>query len=165
MKKFYHYGVEIEVKSSTNGAEADLKNAKIEYTVLPFIDDKVIRYYCDNQRYYAYCTANWETGETVYITAEFPEDGNWKKIAEDCKNQLLGQAPMQLPTRARVMYDEAKKIVNGYRKHSAKDFESYFKSPTKLEINWALVSLGTSIDELKANDYSDTPELDELEEK
>lgn len=167
---YYHYGVRVFVRLSENGIYSDLKAAGIDYTTLPLVDDKVVRFYLNGKKVYAYCVwvdIDEEPYEEIFTTEEIPEDMNWKNIKEDYTGQLHGEEAMRLRTRARVLFDKAKSMAYDYAKKNALNetpkrmWDSNFV--TKKDINYALLGLGTNWDELLAEDYHDVPELDEWE--
>ncbi len=167
---FYHYGIKVYVRLSENGIYSDLKEAGIDYIALPLIDNKVVKFNLNGKKVYAYCVMtdiDEKSYERIYITEEIPEDMNWKNIEEDYTNQLHGEECMRLKTRARVLFDEAKSMAYNYVKKQIlrKNPEEMWKFPLvkKKDIEYPLIVLGTSWNELLDEDHHDTPELDEWE--
>ena len=166
-----HYGVDVLVQSLDSSVEDDLKKARIDYVLLPIVEHKIYKYTTQGQTRYAlvtYPNIPEEYREDVYITSQIPDDMDWNKLVEDCKNQGMGEEPAQLPTHARVMYDKA--VENVENMHSQKEEKQNlldwlsWKPKTK-DINYALLSLESSISELIREDHHDVPELDGLDLK
>ena len=83
---FKHYGVDVLFQRCECSFADFLKQQGVEYTVLPYLDDIVLRYNVNGVRKYAYITypnTIDEYVEYVYITTEIPEDLNWKNIESD----------------------------------------------------------------------------------
>ena len=167
-KKYYtefeHYGVTILRQTTENSFEDTLKQKGIDYVALPFVDDIVYRYIYDGKRKYAYITYGNlpdEYTEHVYITSEIPEDMNWKNIELDYLGQTTGEEPMIMQTRAKVLYDAAKDIV---RKNGVKNDENILLHPfykiDEKELNYALISLGSNLEELRAMEHYDVDDID-----
>lgn len=165
---FYHYGVKVFVRLSENGIYSDLKEAGIDYSTLPLIADKVVTFYLNGKKNYAYCvwiSIDEEPYEEIFITEEIPEDMNWKNIKEDYVNQFRGEESMRLKTRARVLFDEAKSRAYEYVKEqmlrkNPKEMWN-FNLVKRKDVEYALLGLGTSWNELLEEDHHDVPELDE----
>lgn len=164
LKEFYHYGIKVETRISKDGAERDLQQSGIKYTELPLVENKVLRFYKDGKKYYAYCVSteiDEEPYERVFITSQIPEDMCWRNIIDDYNQQCDKKVPMQLRTRARVLYDKAKQMVRENPIKEPENFLEWAELPKKKDIEVALLSLGVSWDELKNMDHHDVPELDE----
>ena len=143
-----------------------MKQKGIKYTFLPYLDDIVLRYTIDGVRKYAYITYSNiadEFYENVYITTEIPEDLNWKNIESDCKRQNAGEPPMEMPTRARVIFDDCKRRY--FQENPPKDIMETFKprKPDPEEMSQMFIGYNTNLEELKEMDHHDVPELDKEE--
>ena len=108
-----------------------------------------------------------EYWQEVYIIEKIPDDLNWDNIVKDYRWQSRGDEPMKLPTRARLLYDEAdhrayewEKEENPERFTDWRNLQAGHIDPKQFRL--ALMSLGTSLEELKEMDHEDTPEIDEL---
>ena len=68
---------------------------------------------------------------------------------------------MIMQTRAKVLYDAAKDIV---RKNREKNDENILLHPfckiDEKELNYALISLGTNLEELRAMEHYDVDDID-----
>lgn len=165
IKEFNHYGVIVLRQVIGSRFKDTLEQKGVDYIALPFIDDEVYRYTYDGKRKYAYIThsnAPEEYIEHVYITTEIPEDMNWKNIELDYLGQATGEKPMKIQTRAKVLYDAAKDIVKKNTKESDKNiFFNFFDNKIdEKELNYALISLGTNLEELRAMDHHDVDDID-----
>lgn len=164
-----HYGVAVLVQSLDSSFEDDLEKAGIDYVLLPVAEHKIYKYTTQGQTRYALVTfpnVPEEYREEVYITSQIPDDMDWDKLVEDCRNQANGEEPAQLPTHARVMYDRAVALVENEHRENGKmaDFLSWLTwKPQAKDINFALISFGSSIIELLQEDHHDLPELDDLD--
>lgn len=96
--------------------------------------------------------------EDVYITSEIPEDLSWENIVKDAVDQHKGNPPMELPTRAYVIYHAAAKEV---MKRTPFSFDSFAPDPDKKEISYEVIQYNTNIQDLREMDHHDCPELDE----
>ena len=157
MGMFKHYGVNVTVERYKS-FEAELKNNGIEYVALPYLYDIVFRFMYNGHKKYAYIVPTSDDGdeyvENVYITDEIPEDLSWENIAKDSTSE-----PMELPTRAYVIYHAAKHEVMQNR---PKTFENLFNpKPDKREMSYEVLRYNTTIKELREMDHHDCPELDE----
>lgn len=164
MNKFMHYGAEVTVQSLAHSFEDDLKKEGIEYVELPLLENKVLRYCYNGKKRYAYITypnVAEEYAENVYITEEIPDDMNWDNIERDYRAQMDGEEPMLLATRARVLYDAAYKMACDNPVKEPDGFLAWMQGPSKKELDLALITLGTSLQELREADHHDVPELDE----
>ncbi len=166
---FKHYGVDSLYQTISHPFEDDLKKQGIKYIELPLLKEKVLKYTYEDKTKYAYiiypnAPLEEEYVEEVYITERIPDDMSWKNLAKDLELQKDGNKEMSLPTRARILYDEAESIVSKNRKAESNSFQEWIKSATKKEINDILISLGSSLEELKNADHHDVPEIDELED-
>lgn len=127
-KEFSHYGINIKVVYLHDGNfEKQLNDEGICYTFLPLIKEKVIKFKKDGIKYYAYCVPiemDEDPYEEIFLTTEIPDDMNWQRIREDFFSQLDNNDPMLIKTRARVLYDEAKKIAKNFA--SKKYSENFF---------------------------------------
>ena len=85
----------------------------------------------------------------------------------DYRQQSRGYNPMKLPTKARLLYDEADHIAYELEKEDPDFAKNFWHRPTGYvdpkRFKTALTLLGTSIEELREMEHSDTPEIDELE--
>ncbi len=163
-KSFCHYGVKINVRHSYKGIEYQLKKSRIEYIALPLLDEKVFRFYKNGKRYYAYCCIHEFdeiSYEIAYITTDIPEDMSWQNIEEDYLLQQEGYPPMEMKTRARVLYDEAHHRACDLASQTCKTFLEWMQEVSKTELEVALASVDTTLNELFEMDHHDVPELEE----
>lgn len=164
---FKHYGVDILFQQLDKYSfEYELKQRGLEYTFLPYLDDIVLKYTINGERKYAYITHSNiadEFYENVYITTEIPEDLNWQNIELDRWHQNAGDPPMELPTRARVIFDDCKH--RWLQDNLPKDLMVSFKprKPDPEEMSQMFIGYNTNLEELKEMDHHDVPELDEEE--
>lgn len=166
---FKHYGVDSLYQTINHPFEDELKKQGIEHIELPLLKEKVLKYTYEGKTKYAYIVhpnvhPEEEYIEEVYITERIPDDMSWKNLAKDLELQKDGNKEMALPTKARILYDEAESIVNKNRNAESNSFQEWIKSATKKEINDILISLGSSLEELKNADHHDVPEINELED-
>lgn len=171
MIKFKHYEKDVWVQTftDTNWIE-ELKKSGIEWTALPYLDHEVYKYIKDGKERYAliyYPDVPEEALQEVYIIEKIPDDLSWDNIIEDYRWQRNGENPMKLPTRARLLYDEAFHRAYEWEKENDENFaKNLWHRPSGYvdpkEFKLALMSLGTSIEELKKMEHEDTPEIDEL---
>lgn len=162
--KFEHYGVSVTHCLIAGEFEDELKEKGIQYTALPLVGDNVLKYEWKGQIKYAYITeanAADEAMENVYVTTKIPEDMNWSNIELDYMGQKANEAPMLLPSRARVLYDTAKKMAQ--EKETPSSFSEWMSPVSKKELKLALNALGVTIDDLKVMDHYDVSE-EELED-
>lgn len=164
MMECTHYGERVLVQTLEHRFEQDLKKANIDYIVLPLLDHEVYKYNVDGKTRYALVVScgNFEQDcWEIYIVANIPDDLDWDKLVADCKEQQRGHKPMKLSTRAKILYDKALEMA--YEAGNPGDPMDYFMyEPTKEEINLALITLGSSIKKLLAEDHYDVPMLDEI---
>lgn len=172
MNKFKHYGKDVWRQAFTEKTWVEeLKKSGLEYTALPDIEHEIYKYIKDGNERYAlvyYPDIPEDALQEVYIIEKIPDDLSWDNIIEDYRQQSRGYEPMKLPTRARLLYDEAdhrayewEKEENPERFTDWRNLQAGHSDPKQFRL--ALMSLGTSIEELKEMDHSDTPEIDELE--
>lgn len=170
MNKFKHYGKDVwrQALFETNWVE-ELKKSGLEYTALPDLEHEVYKYINDGNERYAlvyYPDIPEEDLQEVYIIEKIPDDLSWDNVIEDYRQQSRGHDPMKLPTRARLLYDEADRIAYEWEKEDPDFAKNFWHRPTGYidpkRFKSALTLLGTSIEELKKMDHSDTPEIDEL---
>lgn len=164
---YSHYGEKITYQSLGHDFKGDLEKAGIEYIELPLISDCVVTYIYQGNRKYAYIVpgnAPDEYIEHIYIVDSIPLDMNWSNIALDVARQKNGEEPMQLPSRARVLYDKACKSAVEFLRQNAKTDQNLkdllLNQPSQKEINYALASLGTSLEDLRKMDHHDLHEID-----
>lgn len=171
MNKFKHYGKDVWVQTftETNWIEGLKKNG-LEYVALPDLEHEVYKYVKNGKERYAlinYPDVPEEALQEVYIIEKIPDDLSWDNIIEDHRQQSRGYEPMKLPTRARLLYDKADHIAYELEKEDSDFAKNFWHRPTgyidSKRFKSALTLLGTSIEELKEMDHSDTPEIDELE--
>lgn len=167
--KFTHYGVDSLYQTINHPFENDLKKQGIKYIELPLLKEKVLKYTYEGKVKYAYIVypnTHPEEGyiEEVYITERIPDDMNWNNLVKDLELQRDENKEMSLPTKARILWDEAENIVSKIKNAESNNFQEWIKSVTKKEMNDALISLGSSLEELENSDYHDVPEIDELED-
>jgi hypothetical protein len=172
MNKFKHYGKDVwRQASSIRNWVKELKESGLEYTALPDLEHEVYKYIKDGNERYAlvyYPDVPEEALQEVYIIEKIPDDLSWDNIIEDYRQQSRGYDPMKLPTRARLLYDEAFHRAYEWEKEDNPDFaKNFWHRPAGYvdpeQFKLAIMSLGTSIEELREMDHSDTPEIDELE--
>ncbi len=159
MKKFEHYGVEVMAQSIdiefNDGFEATLKKNGVEYHYLPLVEDRVIKYSKDGETRYAflyYPRIPDEMLEYSFVTKEVPDDMNWKNIYADYKNQIHGEEPMKLPTRAKVLCQKAEEHLNENKEFT---FGNFCRDMSESEFNMSLIHLGSSLEEIKEMDHHD----------
>lgn len=165
--KYTHYGKEILVQTLDHNFEKDLKKSGIVYTVLPVLAHKILRYTIQKKIRYAFIhplNVLEEYREDVYLMDSIPDDMNMDNLINDCVSQANGEDPMVLPTRARIMYDKALELLYNDSSRQKKSFLEWLDwKPEEREINYALISLGSSMKELLESDHHDVPELDQYE--
>ena len=88
---------------------------------------------------------------------------NWKNIESDRIHQEAGDPPMELPTRARVVFDDCKH--RWLKENPPKDLMVSFRprKPDPEEMSQMFIGYNTNLEELKEMDHHDVPELDEEE--
>lgn len=165
---FKHYGVNSLYQTISHPFENDLKKQGIEYIELPLLKEKVLKYTYEGKTKYAYIVypnVPLDEGhvEEVYITERIPDDMNWKNLAKDLKLQKDGNKKMILPTKARILWDEAESIISKTRNAESNNLQEWITPVTKKEMNNVLISLGSSLEKLKESEHHDVPEIDELE--
>ena len=143
MKEFKHYGKEVwrQVLSETNWVE-ELKKSGLEYVALPDIEHEIYKYVKDGKERYAlihYPDVPEEYWQEVYIIEKIPDDLNWDNIVKDYRWE---------------------KEENPERFTDWRNLQAGHIDPKQFRL--ALMSLGTSLEELKEMDHEDTPEIDEL---
>lgn len=161
MYQFKHYGVEVVYQECEPGEfEEQLRKQKIKYKHLPILDKKIIKYKKDDEVKYAYF-AHSTTCDRIFVTTEIPEDMRWENIDLDYRMQSEGEEPMPLVTRARLLYDKAVDIATGIELQKRELFGVTMPPHVSdAGLNMALISLGTSLAEIKRMDHHDVPELD-----
>lgn len=162
-----HYGIDVLVQSLDSSFEDDLKKAGIDYVLLPVAEHRIYKYTTQGQTRYALVTfpnVPEEYREEVYITSQIPDDMDWDKLVRDCQDQGNGEEPMKIPTHARIMYDKAVLFVEHNSKKDGKQsfLEWLSWKPQEKDINYALISFGSSIAELLKEDHHDVPELEKI---
>lgn len=162
--EYTHYGERVLVQVLEHRFEQDLRKANIEYIVLPLLDHEVFKYNVEGNTRYALVVScgNFEQDcWEIYIVEHIPDDMDWNKLVDDCKRQRDGHESIKLPTRAKILYDKALEMA--FEAGSPEDPMDYFMhEPTKEEINLALITLGSSVKKLLAEDHHDVPMLDEI---
>ena len=167
--KFKHYGVDSLYQVINQPFEEELKKQGIKYIELPLLKEKVLKYTYECKTKYAYIVhpnIPLDEGyvEEVYITERIPDDMSWNNLAKDFELQRDENKEMSLPTRARILWDEAENIVCKNRNVESNNFQEWITPVIKKEINDTLISLGSSLEELKNSEHHDVPEIDELED-
>ena len=143
MKKFTHYGVEvmhqyIELEFQFEDA---LTEKGIEYTYLPIspnndIRNNVVKYFIDGDTKYALLISNH-----CIITTAVPEDGDWYNLYIDVRDQISGENPQKMKSKARIIIEEAEKWAKE-ELIDKKDITSFLKNPTVHDIGNKCVALG-----------------------
>lgn len=143
MKKFTHYGVEvmhqyIELEFQFEDA---LTEKGIEYTYLPInpnndIRNNVVRYFIDGDAKYALLINNH-----CIITTAVPEDGDWYNLYIDIRDQISGEDPQKMKSKARIIIEEAEKWAKE-ELIDKKDITSFLKNPTVHDVGNKCVALG-----------------------
>lgn len=167
--KFTHYGVDSLYQTLRHPFEDDLKKQGIKYIELPLLKEKVLKYTYEGKTRYAYIVfpnVPLDEGyvEEVYITERIPDDMSWKNLAKDLELQKDRNKEMILPTKARILWDEAESIISKSRNAESNNLQEWIIPVTKKEMNNVLISLGSSLEKLKESEYHDVPEIDELED-
>lgn len=162
MYQFKHYGVDVVYQECEPGEfEEQLIKHGIAYKHLPILDKKIIKYTKDGVTKYAYF-AHSTTCDRIFVTTEIPEDMRWEKIDLDYRMQSEGEEPLPLVTRARLLYDKAADLAAGIELQKRELFEVTIPPHVSdTNLNTALISLGSSLEEIKGMDHHDVPELDE----
>lgn len=164
MKVYTHYGVEVVFQCLYGKSFKEiLDSAEKNYTELPLLDKTIYKYSNDGKTQYAYIicpNVPEEYVEEVYITTQVPDDMNWDKLVKDINDQAGGKDPMQMPTRARILYDKAVKMACENPLDQPESFIDW-SQPKEKDVELALVSLGYTKEELKKMQHYDVPELDE----
>ena len=160
--RFFHYGVEVLYQTIEHSFEEDLKSQNIAYTILPILEHRIVKYSIENKTRYALIrTLNVpeEYIEEIFITERMPDDMNWNRLMEDCRNQIHKENPMEMETFARVMWDKARNMVY---ENASKRLDYLTWNPDKKDYEAAIIILGSTIGELLEMDHHDVPELEEL---
>lgn len=143
MKKFTHYGVEVmhQYIELEFQFEDTLTEKGIEYTYLPInpnndIRNNVVKYFIDGDAKYALLI-----NDHCIITTAVPEDGNWYNLYIDIRDQINGEDPQKIKSKARIIIEEAEKWAKE-ELIDKKDITSFLKNPTVHDIGNKCVALG-----------------------
>ena len=165
MKKFTHYGVEvthqyIELEFQFEDA---LTKKGIEYTYLPInpnndIHNNVVKYFIDGDVKYALLI-----DDHCIITTTVPEDGDWYNLYIDIRDQINGEEPQKMKSKARIIIEEAEKWVKE-ELADKNDIMSFLKTPTAHDIGIKCVALGYEPERLLKMPHEDIADeyLEEL---
>lgn len=149
MEKFMHYEEEIICQcTDSHTFEKTLKEKGVKYHYLPLEKEKVIKYWEDEKRHFAY----FHNETYVFITDSIPDDMNWENIYYDYKGQAHNEEPMKLPTRAKVLCQKAEERLNENKEFT---FENFYKDTSESELNMSLIHLGSSLEEIREMDHHD----------
>ena len=119
MEKFMHYEEEIICQcTDSHTFEKTLKEKGVKYHYLPLEKEKVIKYWEDEKRHFAY----FHNETYVFITDSIPDDMNWENIYYDYKGQAHNEEPMKLPTRAKVLCQKAEERLNENKEFTFENF-------------------------------------------
>lgn len=143
MKKFTHYGVEvihqyIELEFQFEDA---LTEKGIEYIYLPInpnndIRNNVVKYFIDGNAKYALLIGNH-----CIITTAVPEDGNWYNLYLDVIDQISGEDPQKMKSKARMIIEKAEKWAKE-ELIDKNDITSFLKTPIVHDIGIKCIALG-----------------------
>lgn len=165
MKKFTHYGVEImhqyiELEFQFEDA---LTEKGIEYTYLPTnpnndIRNNVVKYFIDGDAKYALLI-----DDHCIITTTVPEDGDWYNLYIDIRDQISGEDPQKIKSKARIIIEEAEKRAKE-ELIDKNDITSFLKAPTVHDIGIKCVALGYEPERLLKMPHEDIADeyLEEL---
>lgn len=161
-KIYKHYGEDVVFQQLENMHFINaLKDNHIEYIELPILNYRVLLYNKDIGNKYAVIipvNAVETCLENVYIATEIPFDMNWGNLVEDINNQRNGEKPMVLKTKAKLLCEEAEKLILENQTNN----EDYFNSlDTEIDprlFRIALITLGYSIEEVLEMDHHDVDE-------
>lgn len=128
-----------------------LKLHSIEYVDLPILNYEIIYYKWEDKERYALIRSG--EYEEVFITDSIPLDLNWGLFLQDCRNQLDGEPPMEMETKARKIILEAES-----RACADVDVPDLFDpapSPSMADIKIEIIKMGFSVKELKQMKHQD----------
>lgn len=164
MKKFTHYGTEvihqyIELEFQFEDA---LTEKGIEYTYLPInpnndTRNNVVKYFIDGDVKYALLI-----DDHCIITTVVPEDGDWYNLYIDIRDQINGEEPQKMKSKARIIIEEAEKWAKE-ELIDKNDIMSFLKTPTAHDIGIKCVALGYEPERLLKMPHKDI--LDEYLEE
>lgn len=171
MKEYTHYGV-TTTKQYTTDVRSDLRKQGIDYTDLPLLDIDVLTYISpqDGSKRYAVIrpvSMPDDYEEAVYITDQYPDDGDWLRLIADIEDQEKGAEPLKMPTRLSVLLKKALemayKVMPAPNNPFAIDIEADEEALVH-EVRLALYHLGYNKGDLAAMDRAgvDTAFLDKI---
>ena len=165
MEKFTHYGTEvmhqyIELEFQFEDA---LTEKGIEYTYLPIspnndIRNNVVKYFIDGDAKYALLI-----DDHCIITTAVPEDGDWYNLYIDIRDQINGEEPQKMKSKARMIIEKAEKWAKE-ELADKNDIMSFLKTPTTHDIGIKCVALGYEPEKLLKMPHEDISDeyLEEL---
>lgn len=165
MRKFTHYGVEVthQYTELQFQFENALEKSGIGYTYLPVspnndIHNNVVKYLIDGITKYAILI-----NDHCIITTETPEDGDWYNLYIDVKDQINGEEPQKMKSKARIIIEEAEKWVRE-ELIDKNDIMSFLKTPTVHDIGVKCAALGYEPERLLKMPHEDISDeyLEEL---
>ncbi len=110
-KEFTHYGQKVLLAGNHSRYETILEKNDVEYTPLPILSKmyRVIKY---NNKYAVILTKEAEDSpESVIVTDNLPDDLNIDALIIDVFNQLRGDSPAAMPTKAMAILHDAEKLL------------------------------------------------------
>ena len=165
MKKFTHYGTEVmhQYVKLEFQFEDTLTKKGIEYTYLPInpnndIRNNVVKYFINGDAKYALLI-----GDHCIITTTVPEDGDWYNLYIDIRDQISGEDPQKIKSKARIIIEEAEKRAKE-ELIDKNDITSFLKTPTVHDIGIKCVALGYEPERLLKMPHEDIADeyLEEL---
>lgn len=165
MKKFTHYGTEVihQYIEFEFQFEDALTEKGIEYTYLPInpnndTRNNVVKYFIDGDVKYALLI-----DDHCIITTVVPEDGDWYNLYIDIRDQINGEEPQKMKSKARIIIEEAEKWAKE-ELIDKNDIMSFLKTPTAHDIGIKCVALGYEPERLLKMPHKDIPDeyLEEL---
>lgn len=162
MKTLEHYGKVVFYEQFDTSYTEVLKKNNITYVELPILSHKVIAYSKNSTTYFAvieYGNSPDTYLENVYVTREIPLDMSWQNLVNDVRNQLHGEKPAKMKTKAKLLCEKAEELtLEGNVDYEKNFFEQFDRPLSSKQFRLALSSLGYSIEDLLEMEHYDVDE-------
>lgn len=166
VKEYSHYGVNVfhQYVGEYREFEKFLESNNVKYRCIPVCPNDDARNnvltYDFNGRKFALLVGN-----SCILTTEVPEDGDWYNLYVDVRDQINGEEPQKMKTKARMILELAEKNViesARKRKEPKTDEEKLFallpQNADPYDVKMELIFLGYKIDEIMEMDHNDVDE-------
>ena len=111
MRILKHYDVDVAYECISKDFRSILREAKIQYEELPILDVDVVKCNTKEGKTYYACIKEVEDGyQSIYVTAQIPEDLDFNLLIMDVYNQLVNKTPpIKKETKLHKLISEVEK--------------------------------------------------------